>query len=104
LSIKNQFFLILDWVKGHFMGIKFLSEEEIIDDLLHNVISDYEQAMISITDYDSLIRYHMTLGMFIRNKYNLWDSNNPLIINKHPDDVSFEIIQSLWKRLQEPRT
>ena len=86
------------------MGIKFLSEEEIIDDLLHNVISDYEQAMISITDYDSLIRYHMTLGMFIRNKYNLWDSNNPLIINKHPDDVSFEIIQSLWKRLQEPRT
>lgn len=65
-----------------------------------------------------LIRYHSTLGMHLRNHYNLWDSNHPLTQHwhmyqdcrnmvdgtdyseDHPDAVSMDILRAIHSKLQ----
>ena len=54
---------------------------------------------------DSLTQYHNSLGCFIRNKYNLWEIEwEPELRDGidyspfHPDQISFTIIEELWKR------
>jgi hypothetical protein len=54
---------------------------------------------------ESLIRFHHSLGRYIRNKYNLWELKwNPVLVNGvdhspyHPDAVSQTIVEEVWKR------
>ena len=56
------------------------------------------------TPKKNLINYHHTLGRWIRNNYGLWENNKELKENKHPDDVSQEIIIATWKKLNEEKS
>lgn len=38
------------------------------------------------------------LGRFVRNTYSLWDKD---LNGKHPDDFSAEILEELYKRLND---
>lgn len=65
---------------------------------------EQEDFFLSPIRGDSLIRYHSTLGMYIRNKYNLWQIPwTPELRNGvdyspyHPDSVSQTIIEEVWK-------
>jgi len=62
-----------------------------------------KQAIAKMKKRD-LIKLHMTLGMTIRNEFGLWQGN--MIVTDsglpcHPDDVSEEIIEALWKDLRK---
>jgi hypothetical protein len=56
------------------------------------------------TAEDDLIRFHFGLGMYIRNQLGLWGTNKKLLDSfsgvYHPDDLSMEIIEAIWKELQ----
>ena len=45
---------------------------------------------------DDLIRYHMSLGMGMRNDSELWTHQEVI---GHPDDFSMEVIHSFWEEL-----
>ena len=72
---------------------------EAIDWLLSNLEADV-LAQVRGYSYDKLILMHHGLGQFIRNRFGLWGQNPDLVGNRHPDDVSQEIIEVLWTRLQ----
>lgn len=79
--------------------LKQLSKK-ILEDLPEQdkrVLKDYEE--------NDLVSLHHNFGRNIRNNYGLWEDtviideqDNP--IEKHPDDISMEIIETIWKSLQ----
>lgn len=82
----------------------YLSPDEIVQDLLQN-LNHETLAVVRDMPQEKLISLHFSLGMFIRNKYNLWDQLNPHVNNKdpmgddHADQVSQMIIEHLWTQL-----
>ena len=53
-------------------------------------------------EYSDLISLHHGFGRNIRNDFGLWGNNAELLEStgeKHPDDASMVIIQTLWKTL-----
>ena len=104
----------------------YLSEDQIADNFVSDLVmlsqtSKHDiMALKDIPRY-SMSRYHSTIGMHIRNKYKLWDSDNPLTAEwfkdrdagrenyivdgidqhpNHPDAVSSEILRKIWDRAQ----
>jgi hypothetical protein len=84
----------------------FMSEQEIIDDMcLYVLTEDAKRSFRKITDEKHLIQLHSTLGRWIRNRYLLWDEDNPYTDKnpsspKHPDQLSMTIITRIWSMLQ----
>lgn len=78
----------------------FLSPDEIVKDLISKMNKEAIQSWLDVK-YEDLIRGHMFTGMSIRNTYHLWHEDNPYTLDKHPDDISFEIMQSVWKEVQQ---
>lgn len=93
-------------------GPKYLSEEEIVEDLLRELdAQDLER--IRALHGSRLIVLHHSLGQWIRNHYKLWAEDNPhVVLNPRPsakgvidhplfpDQVSQRIIEKLWVRLR----
>lgn len=74
-------------------------------DLLDGFIENDKINEFKNVKEDDLILYHHSLGRYIRNTYIY---GNKSIKNDfkgvHPDDLSFEIIERLWKTLQKKET
>ena len=82
----------------------FTTVQEVVIDAI-NKLSDKDTLRIRKTKKDVLIMYHHGFGTWIRNTYDLW-SRNPELFESvgfdedaHPDEVSFEIIKAIWKKL-----
>lgn len=64
-----------------------------------------ERAILKLSSKQSMIRYHHTVGRFIRNHYRLWDEENPYTDvsdpsdDHHPDQVSHTILEKVWERV-----
>lgn len=63
-----------------------------------------DQFFSTVWDGSDLSEYHMTLGMHIRNNYNLWTIPwEPELRNGvdyspyHPDQLSYTIMEEVWK-------
>ena len=73
-------------------------------DILLVVLTEDQKSQIKNTKKGDLIKYHLSLGMWIRNNFGLWH-NNIRLLNElgggHPDDASFVLIKKLWKELNE---
>lgn len=90
----------------------FLTFDEIVDDIVANRLSSGAEEDIRCCAEEDLILFHPNFGMWIRNSYGLWLESNPLTDDdqshirdgvdynpKHPDTVSFDIIQAVHNRL-----
>lgn len=91
----------------------FLTEDEIVAEMLRDLTEPEKRVLRSIKSRDALIQFHHTVGRHIRNKYRLWDRNNPLtlgsevargmsddelaVANEHPDQTSQRIIERIWE-------
>lgn len=86
-----------------FEDIKF----EVIEDLKKDPDEVFNIKMIR---KENLISLHHNVGQWIRNKYKLWAPDNPLTegynidSSKHPDDISFKIIEEVWEYFNESKT
>lgn len=85
-----------------------------VDRLMSTMTAD-DLTALRDTPKGSLIQYHFSLGMYIRNEFGLWQGNDELlrscypevtdsylleIIKQDPDGASTRIIEGLWRRLQ----
>lgn len=83
---------------------KYLSEDEIVSDLVNN-LSDEEALLLMEIPFDRLIGLHISVGMQIRNQYKLWDRRNPYVDvddpmgPRFPDQVSQRIIEKVWRKV-----
>ena len=67
-------------------------------------LSDADKKAIAKMKKDDLIMLHMSLGMAIRNDFDLWQGNDSLIKEcqlMDPDDISGEIIDAVWAKLKK---
>ena len=84
--------------------------QEIVADLFSHLAETPTTSQQAFKDCprDELIRYHHSLGQFIRNHYQLWqepwdpelDAGGVDMSENHPDCVSMEIIRQLWDKVQ----
>jgi len=70
-----------------------------IADLVIEKLPFESQANIAGMQEDELIDLHFGLGTWIRNNF-LWHAlGSDVLVDRHPDDVSVDIIKLVWKRL-----
>jgi len=78
--------------------------EEAVDRLMM-VLNDDQRLSIALMQENDLIDLHFSLGIEIRNAFELHDPDSLLVKSLgpfvHPDDVSMVIINDLWKRLTQ---
>jgi hypothetical protein len=96
----------------------FLTESDILKDL-HSVVSYKDQALLVAEDGSiESVFIDMELGRFVRNKYKLWNKENPLTKNwfdnpethdmregidyslDHPDNLSGKIIKKFKSEIK----
>lgn len=91
---------------------QFLNEQQIVEDLLKN-LHPTKLGSLAEFKFEDLIQLHHSFGRMIRNEYKLWNQNNPLTLldyvpqleggcdvnPKHPDAVSFRIMQQVHNKL-----
>ncbi len=84
----------------------FLSIDEIVYDIISQRLADDDKLYFKGCSDGDLIMEHLGFGMWIRNTYALWDTNNPLTevdpapdSEKHPDNCSSTIMNLVRKTL-----
>jgi len=67
----------------------------------------YSKQQFLDTPKENLVSYHSSLGRAIRNEFKLWDVEWVPEIREgvdysagHPDQVSMQVIEEVWRRLQ----
>lgn len=80
----------------------YMDEYEIVGDLLLHTLTDEDKQQLMEYEQQELIQLHSSLGQGIRNYYRLWEPDNPYVDSanpvsgKHPDDISFRVIEKAW--------
>lgn len=74
-------------------------------ELLERQMLESEKAeIVAIDDERNLQKLHFSLGLFVRNHFDLWSDNSELMKNAgwwaDPDEISHQIIVSLWRKLR----
>lgn len=85
--------------------LKFMTEREIIDDLMAT-LNEEAKDYIRKQNKTELIQYHSNWGQHIRNEYSMWMIENPYVVHgdsfhhDFPDQRSMRIIEGVWELLQ----
>jgi len=88
---------------------KYLTEDEIAL-IVVSELSDADRETLLDTPREHLIKFHMIVGMHIRNRFGLWEDDNPFtdasdpMGDAHPDQVSQRIIERVWEivKIEDP--
>lgn len=73
--------------------------------ILDSLLSSEDVSLLKNEAEENISKYHMTLGLWIRNNWGLWNQDTPIskYFNDlgiyHPDDMSGIIIASYWRYL-----
>lgn len=83
--------------------------EEAVDNVIRS-LNPEEQREFALTPENELTKYHFSLGLWIRNNFELWDESSSLVKDlksknmfSHPDDISGDIISAAWHKLQKSK-
>jgi uncharacterized protein DUF6794 len=100
----------------------YMSKEEIVKDCVARLEVEDVEMLLTIPESE-MGKYHHSYGMYVRNHYGLWHSDNPLtkvwfdacdnkdvtyILNgvdchpNHPDNLSGEILKMIWREVNQP--
>lgn len=81
----------------------YLTEEDMIDAVVGLVYKTPGLVEFIVEDVYDPIRYHSSFGRTIRNKFNLWDEDNPYTDDgdNSPDQMSMRVIRAVWSIIQE---
>lgn len=71
-------------------------------------LNDKQKQEIKNIKYNDLDQLHFGLGLYIRNNYNLWNSQSMISIaarefHIHPDSISSIICDIFWKQLNKKK-
>jgi len=68
------------------------------------ILTDIQKSEVASLPENELLFLHFTIGVAIRDGFNLHDLNSPLFKDckvEHPDDASGVIIKALWGQLKD---
>ena len=77
--------------------------DEAVDHLVE-LLPMKEQVLISRMDELELVELRLSLGVFTRNLFGLWDGNTELLdacASESPDEATEVIINALWQHLHD---
>jgi hypothetical protein len=78
----------------------WMSFDQIVFDLYSMLKNDDIKTLAGMTEGE--VRHmHFGWGMSIRNTYGMWAEDNPINHDRHPDDVSNDIMVEVWKKVRE---
>ncbi|MES2187938.1 MAG: DUF6794 domain-containing protein [Pseudomonadota bacterium] len=75
-------------------------------EVLLDLISENEQAMLADLPEEDLAGLQLGMGMWIRENMGLWQGNEELLADTgayDPDDASAVIIRAFWSRVRAER-
>ena len=84
----------------------YLNFDQIVAEMNSELLPEDIEYLSSI-DLKDCITLHSTTGQYIRNRYHLWDEENPFTDFKdpmgenHPDQFSMRVIEAVWKIVNE---
>ena len=101
-------FEVVDLVSQGLTADMLLSVDEIVYDIVNNRLSEDDKMRFRDIPEEDIIMEHFGFGMWIRNSYGLWEvMTNPLVESnpapdseKHPDNLSFEVMKLVSKTLR----
>jgi len=85
---------------------KYMSEEQIVHKIMSDMTPEERQSWLGLKRIDLLQGHHGT-GKSIRNAFDMWDEKNPHTNGNdpngcnHPDQVSFRIMEEVWRRVND---
>lgn len=92
---------------------KFFTFDEIVADVVSNLNEDSIR-IIRQSERSEMLDYYTSTGRHIRNKYGLWDKDNPLtapwyierntdigMSEYHPDYVAIRVLYAVWEQVNE---
>jgi len=124
-KIYNAVFSILDAVLSIYSAPHFCDYQQIFDlreytgkipetvseaaETLIDMLSIRERVILArVEKEEDLIEFHFSLGLWIRNAFELWDKDSPLFKALqqemdmpflHPDDASAVVIEKAWEKV-----
>jgi hypothetical protein len=80
--------------------------------LIAHIHPDERDRILLLPEASDMIKYHMSIGMWLRNNFGLWWAGeyNNIVGNcwlmqdakkKHPDDVSHMVLEEVWLVLRQ---
>src|SRR4030042_5513728 len=71
-----------------------------------DMLNDLQKGELKSCTENKLMRFNFTLGITIRNRFNLWNCSNNLIKSLrenciHPEEATSMIIYRMWEKLNE---
>lgn len=105
LKDENNVITSYDPTKVDIKPEQYLTYMEVLDTIF-NELAVEDLNIIQNMKYDNLIALHSGLGMWIRNTFGFWHEDNALTNSglydddKHPDNLSFSMIQRMWHIIQ----
>jgi hypothetical protein len=90
-------------------GLIQIDEKNSIDsyaDSALEMLNEGQKDELKRCEVNKLLKFNFTLGMTIRNRFNLWNSSNKLIRSLrghciHPEEAASMIIYRMWEKLNE---
>ncbi|RIX59290.1 hypothetical protein D3P08_03805 [Paenibacillus nanensis] len=79
---------------------RFSSVEEAADHIIANDIDQSTRDHVLQLDRGELISLHFTLGMYVRNNYEVTITDDDPMFPTHPDDVSFKVLEEIHRKLK----
>lgn len=106
-TIKDKEFEYVDDCTVGLTTDMFLTSDEIVYDIVTNRLSEDDKKYFRNISEGDLSMEHLGFGMWIRNTYGLWELlTNSLVEEmsepdsiKHPDNLSFKVMELVVKTL-----
>lgn len=76
---------------------EYWTAEQILIYMLKNLRGEDILEILNCKKESDMIVFHSSVGRWIRNTFKLWDTKNPHLDGMHPDEMSTEILKSIWR-------
>lgn len=77
----------------------YWTAEQILEYMVKNLQGNDIIEILKCEKESDMIKFHSSVGRWIRNTFKLWDSQNPHLDGMHPDEMSTEILKGVWRAI-----
>ena len=78
---------------------EYFTAEQILEYMIKNLRGEDIIEILKCQKESDMIVFHSSVGQWIRNTFKLWDTKNPHLDGMHPDEMSTEILKSVWRAI-----
>jgi len=79
-----------------FRAWRYMSEDEIVTDLLTMRLTKEDKEALVKLEYDALVTVHWSFGRYIKETYRLNEPDHPLVAKRSADETAVRLIERVW--------